>query len=134
MKKNDKYIVSYFSSTSMQYKFTEKIEIAEDKSVKEIVHSGVIYNRENVEIKRQATSEDQAVLVLRYTGHRQKEKDKNEISIAGSGNEIIIDSAVECPGNAPGVKVGFKGVVRNIRSSIAGYSPEHYNEKTIPET
>lgn len=131
--KNDRYIVSCSSSASMRYEFTEKIEIAEEKSVVDIIHSGVIYNRENVEIKRQATSEDRTELVLGYTGHKEKEREENEISIAGSENEIIIDSTIECSGKAPGVKVGFKGVVRNIRSSIAGYSPEYYNKDPIPE-
>lgn len=111
----------------MRHEYTETIEIAEGKDGTKIPLSGLIHNRKNIEIKDEFVSNEQSMVILEYTGYPEKERTVNRVCIKGKPDSVVMDATIECPEHSPAIKVDFKGTVRNIRSSIASYTPEYYN-------
>lgn len=105
----------------MDFEYSERLPVRNNKTIAELVTSGIVYNRPQVEVEVQNVyNEDKAELVLKYTNHEERDCERRHIVVSGEDDELTINALATSDEPLPGLQVGMKSVVRNIRASLAG--------------
>ena len=105
----------------MRFEYSDTLDVNNRSNAVEVVTSGLITNRKNIEVEKQNIHSDtQAEVVLRYTGHKNKDCETRHIVVSTEDDQITVNAIANSDQRASGLEVGIKSIVRNIRSSIAG--------------